>query len=153
MWTHPGKKLLFMGGEFAERSEWSHDRSLDWDLLREGSHRGVQSLVRDLNVLYRQVRALHVLDCEAAGFEWIDGGDAERSALSYLRLGGPDDGPVAVVCNFTPVVRARYRVGVPRPGRWRIALATDAEAAPASPARKLSWRRTSPPTAVLVPST
>ena len=90
MWTHPGKKLLFMGGEFAQEREWSHDRALDWHLLSDASHRGMQNLVRDLNRLYRHVPALHELDCEAAGFEWVEGGDArpERAGLLEARQRG-----------------------------------------------------------------
>jgi len=126
MWMHPGKKLLFMGCEFAQEREWSHDQSLDWDLLASAEHRGVQSLVRDLNALYRGERALHQLDCEAAGFSWIDAGNAEESVLVFLRLGEGDARPVLVACNFTPVVRHAYRVGVPRGGVWSERLNTDA---------------------------
>ncbi len=118
MWTHPGKKLLFMGGEFGQEREWNHDQSLDWHLLADASHRGVQSLVRDLNKLYRSCPALHQLDCEPEGFEWIDASDANQSILSYMRKGGPGDDPVVVVCNFTPVARHEYRLGVPDSGRW-----------------------------------
>ena len=95
MWTHPGKKLLFMGGEFAQEREWNHDQSLDWHLLDDPQHRGVQALVRDLNRLYRELPALHVLDAEPAGFEWIDADDADHSVYAFLRNGGPDDAPVA----------------------------------------------------------
>ena len=126
-WTHPGKKLLFMGCEIAQEREWNHDASLDWHLLASPAHRGVQALVRDLNRVYRETPALHARDCEPSGFEWVDGGDARNSVLSFLRLGNDGDAPVLVVCNFTPVVRARYRVGVPRPGTWRELLNTDAE--------------------------
>lgn len=127
MWTHPGKKLLFMGGEFGQEREWNHDQSLDWHLLADASHRGVQSLVRDLNRVYRSTPALHQHDCEPAGFEWIDGGDSKQSILSYVRYGGPDVAPVIVVCNFTPVVRHNFRIGVPKAGRWLERLNTDAE--------------------------
>jgi 1,4-alpha-glucan branching enzyme len=126
MWTHPGKKLLFMGGEFAQEREWSHDRSLDWHLLDDPAHRTLQSLVRDLNRLYREVPALHLRDAEPSGFEWVDATDADNSVYSYVRHGGPDDPPVLVVCNFTPVVRHAYRVGVPRDGAWVERLNTDA---------------------------
>lgn len=126
MWMHPGKKLLFMGGEFAQEREWRHDHSLDWHLLDEAPHRAMQDLVRDLNRLYRELPALHVHDADPAGFAWVDGGDADNSAYSFLRYGRPDDAPVLVLCNFTPVVRHDYRVGLPRAGRWVERLNTDA---------------------------
>jgi 1,4-alpha-glucan branching enzyme len=127
MWTHPGKKLLFMGGEFAQEKEWSHDHSLDWHLLADPSHRGMQSLVRDLNHLYRGTPALHALDCEPAGFEWVAGDAAAHSVLAYLRKGNAGANPVLVVCNFTPNVRDNYRVGVPEGGRWAERLNTDGD--------------------------
>ncbi|HYF59357.1 MAG TPA: 1,4-alpha-glucan branching enzyme, partial [Burkholderiaceae bacterium] len=130
MWTQPGKKLLFMGGEFGQRSEWDHDRGLDWHLLDDPSngalHRGLQSLVRDLNALYASTPALHAFDCESRGFEWIDCNDAANSVVSWLRLGADPSDCVLVVCNFTPVIRDAYRVGVPRAGRWREVLNGDA---------------------------
>jgi 1,4-alpha-glucan branching enzyme len=126
MWTHPGKKLLFMGGEFAQEREWNHDRSLDWHLLADASHRNVQALVRDLNRLYREVTALHEHDCEPEGFEWIDGGNADESVISYLRKGSHAAQPVLVICNFMPLVRHRFKVGVPFGGSWRERLNTDA---------------------------
>lgn len=126
MWTHPGKKLLFMGCEFGQLREWTHDHSLDWHLLDEASHRGVQTLVRDLNGLYRSLPALHALDCEPGGFAWVDGGNANDSVLVYLRKGRGNNDVALVVCNFTPVVRQGYRIGVPRPGRWTLRLNTDA---------------------------
>ena len=125
MWTQPGKKLLFMGGEFGQDREWNHDQSLDWHLLADASHRGVQSLVRDLNQLYRSMPALHQLDCEPAGFEWIDGGNAAQSLLSYIRHGEPGTTPVVVVCNFTPQVHRGFRLGVPKGGRWIEKLNSD----------------------------
>jgi 1,4-alpha-glucan branching enzyme len=128
MWTQPGKKLLFMGGEFAQEREWSHDGALDWHLLADPSHRGMQSLVRDLNRLYRATPALHALDCEPAGFEWVEGGNAAQSVLAYLRRAGIGARPVLVVCNFTPLVRHNYRVGVPEDGRWAERLNTDGTA-------------------------
>jgi 1,4-alpha-glucan branching enzyme len=128
MWTHPGKKLLFMGCEFAQEREWSHDHSLDWHLLADPGHRGIQNLVRDLNDIYRTLPALHQRDCDPAGFEWIDGGNANDSALVYLRKGGEGTPPVLVVCNFTPVVRHDFRVGLPQGGEWRERLNTDAGA-------------------------
>ncbi len=126
MWTHPGKKLLFMGGEFAQEREWNHDQSLDWHLLDDAMHAGVQRLVRDLNRLYRQTPALHELDTEPAGFEWIEGNDADNSVFSFLRRGKGDGEPVLVVTNMTPVVRNGYRLGAPHAGQWREILNTDA---------------------------
>jgi 1,4-alpha-glucan branching enzyme len=128
MWTHPGKKLLFMGGEFAQEREWSHDHALDWHLLADWRHRGMQNLMRDLNRLYRDTPALHALDCEPAGFEWIEGGDAAQSVLAYLRRGTTGARPVLVVCNFTPIMRDSYRVGVPDGGRWAERLNSDGDA-------------------------
>ncbi|QNM96083.1 1,4-alpha-glucan branching protein GlgB [Chitinimonas koreensis] len=124
MWAHPGKKLLFMGGEFAQQREWNHDASLDWHLLGEARHAGVQALVRDLNRLYREQTALHALDCAAAGFEWVCGDDAEQSVLAWLRHDGRG-GHLLAVSNFTPVTRHGYRLGVPRAGCWHEALNTD----------------------------
>jgi len=123
MWGHPGKKLLFMGQEFAQASEWNHDGQLPWDLLGEPSHAGVQNLIRDLNLLYRSEPALHRLDCEAAGFEWLVHADAEASVLAWLRR---DDAgrEVIVVSNFTPLPRPGYRIPVAG-GRWKERLNTD----------------------------
>ena len=125
MWAHPGKKLLFMGGEFAQEREWNHDQSLDWHLLDDPMHAGVQRLIRQLNGLYRDLPALHELDCEPAGFEWIESNDADNSVFSFLRRGRGDAKPVLVICNFTPMVRHGYRIGAPTPGRWRTILNTD----------------------------
>jgi 1,4-alpha-glucan branching enzyme len=126
MWAHPGKKLLFMGGEFGQEREWNHDRSLDWHLLDDPDHAGLQRLVRDLNELYRETPALHALDCEPAGFAWIEGGDTEHSVFSFERRDGEGQS-VVVVCNLTPVVRHDYAIGVPSAGAWRERLNTDAE--------------------------
>ena len=126
MWTHPGKKLLFMGGEFAQEREWNHDQSLDWHLTDDPMHRGVQRLVADLNRLYRDQPALHRLDCDPAGFEWIDASDADQSVIVYLRKSDDGAAPVVVVCNLTPAVRHDYRIGVPQAGGWRELLNTDA---------------------------
>ena len=126
MWTHPGKKLLFMGGEFAQEREWNHDQSLDWHLLDDPMHSGVQKLVADLNRLYRDTPALHRMDCDPEGFEWIDASDAAQSVLVYLRKSDDGRNPAVVICNLTPILRDDYRVGVPLPGRWREALNTDA---------------------------
>jgi 1,4-alpha-glucan branching enzyme len=127
MWAHPGKKLLFMGGEFGQRREWNHDQSLDWHLLGDGPyHRGVMDLVRDLNRLHRSEPALHELDAEPAGFAWMDCADAEQSVVSFVRRARDPGDFVLVVCNFTPVPRHRYRVGVPAPGHYRERLNSDA---------------------------
>jgi 1,4-alpha-glucan branching enzyme len=125
-WAQPGKKLLFMGGEFAQRREWDHDGQLQWDLLEHASHRGVQQLLRDLNALHVRLPALHELDCEPAGFEWIDASDAEQSTLTFLRRASSTDEVVLVACNFTPTPRHNYRVGVPGGGFWEEVLNTDA---------------------------
>jgi len=125
MWGYPGKKLLFMGGEFAQQAEWNHDRALDWQLLDAPAHRGVQGLVGDLNRAYRAHPALHARDCEPDGFRWIVADDADASVFAWLRL-APDASEVAVLCNFTPVPRHGYRIGLPAAGRWREILNTDA---------------------------
>jgi 1,4-alpha-glucan branching enzyme len=124
MWTHPGKKLLFMGGEFGQQAEWNHDRALDWALLDQPAHRGVQALVRDLNRLYTGRSALHRLDHAREGFEWIDADDAAGSTLLWLRHDGLG-GTLLVACNFTPVPRHGLRVGVNGAGRWREVLNSD----------------------------
>ncbi len=126
MWGHPGKKLLFMGQEFGQRAEWNFDQSLDWHLLAEASHRGVQTLIRDLNRVYRNTPALYARDCESDGFQWIVGGDAEQSVFAWLRFGAPGDQPVAVISNMTPVPRSSYRIGLPTAGRWIEILNSDA---------------------------
>ena len=126
--THPGKKLMFMGGEFAQEREWDHNSSLDWHLLDDPMHLGVQSLVRDLNGLYRELPALHQRDCEADGFEWIDCTDVDKSIISFVRRGAEPEDVVVVVCNFTPVVRKGYRIGVSDPGVYEERLNTDSSA-------------------------
>jgi 1,4-alpha-glucan branching enzyme len=126
MYAQPGKKLLFMGDEFAQWGEWQHENGLDWGLTRYDRHEGMQRLVGDLNRLYQAEPALHVLDCDGAGFEWIDGGDAENSVLTFLRKGPAGVSPVLIACNFTPVPRQGYRIGVPTKGTWRLLLSTDA---------------------------
>ncbi len=118
MWTHPGKKLLFMGNELAQEREWNHDTSLDWHLLADPLHRGVQQAVRDLNRLYRELPALHERDTEPEGFQWILAGDAAQSTLAYLRRGRDPRDIAVIVCNFTPVPRHDFLVGAPRSGRW-----------------------------------
>jgi len=124
MWGHPGKKLLFMGCEFAQSREWNHDQSLDWHLLQHAPHSGVQRLVRDLNQLYKSNPALHSQDFTGEGFEWIDHDDARRSVLSFLRKGRGGE-RMLVVCNFSPTVHQGFRVGVPAAGQWRERLNTD----------------------------
>jgi 1,4-alpha-glucan branching enzyme len=126
MWGHPGKKLLFMGCEFAQGVEWNHDESLDWHLTDTPEHGGIQNLVRDLNVLFRNTPALHELDCKPEGFEWIEENAAEESVFAWVRYGTDGTAPVLVVCNFTPVERTSRRVGVPQSGRWAERLNTDA---------------------------
>ncbi|MGQ9571880.1 MAG: 1,4-alpha-glucan branching protein GlgB [Dehalococcoidia bacterium] len=126
MYAQPGKKLLFMGGEFGQWREWHHDESLHWHLAQYDRHAGLQQLVKDLNHLYRTEPALHELDCDPAGFEWIDANDSESSVLSFIRKGRSTDDIVLVVCNFTPVPRDDYRVGVPRGGFWQQLLSSDA---------------------------
>ncbi len=125
MWGYPGKKLLFMGQEFAQRREWSEARALDWDLRHSAPHEGVRRLVRDLNRLYAEKPALHARDCEGEGFEWLVVDDAQNSVFAWLRK-APGAAPIAVVCNMTPIARAPYRVPLPRDGRWREILNSDA---------------------------
>ncbi|MGH8266595.1 MAG: alpha amylase C-terminal domain-containing protein, partial [Steroidobacteraceae bacterium] len=125
MWTHPGKKLLFMGGEFGQRREWHHEESLEWHVLRYPLHAGVQRWIRDLNRLYRGTPALYELDFSDAGFQWIDCDDADVSVIAYLRKSRAGEA-VVVACNFTPVPRERYQIGVPRGGGWRERLNSDA---------------------------
>jgi 1,4-alpha-glucan branching enzyme len=126
MWGHPGKKLLFMGCEFGQPEEWNHQSQINWDAAGRPEHRGIAALVRDLNALYRTTPALHRFDCEARGFEWIDGGDADNSVLSFIRHGDEGDAPVVVVCNFTPVERTDHRIGFPVAGHWAEVINTDA---------------------------
>src|SRR6476661_8304043 len=126
MYGHPGKKLLFMGGEFGQEREWSHDHSLDWHLLQNPKHAGVQALIRDLNRLYREVPALYELDCDPTGFEWLVMHDADRSVFAWLRKGHETSERCVVVVNFTPQVYRDYRVRVPFAGKWREVLNTDA---------------------------
>jgi 1,4-alpha-glucan branching enzyme len=126
MWGHPGKKLLFMGGEIAQWDEWSHDREIAWDLVQYPRHRGIQKLMTDLNKLLVAERALHQRDTVGTGFRWVVGDDTENSVFAFLRYGNDETRPVLVVSNFTPVPRRGYGIGVPRPGRWRELLNSDA---------------------------
>jgi 1,4-alpha-glucan branching enzyme len=125
MWGYPGKKLLFMGQEFAQRDEWSEARQLDWQVLDHAPHRGVRQLVRDLNYLYRSRPALHARDCEPEGFSWLVVDDSQNSVFAWLRT-APGGNPVAVISNFTPVPRENYRVPLPMAGQWREIMNTDA---------------------------
>jgi len=125
-WAQPGKKLLFMGGEFAQRDEWCHERSLDWHLTQWEPHAGVSRLIADLNRVYRREPALYQLDFDPAGFQWVDCNDSSQSVLSFLRLDRTGREGVLVVVNFTPVPREGYRIGVPWGGVWRETINTDA---------------------------
>ena len=126
MYGQPGKKLLFMGGEIGQWREWLHDSSVDWHLLQYAPHAGMQKWVGDLNFLYRAEPALHELDCDPAGFEWVDANDGDASALTFLRKARSTGDVFLVACNFTPVPRHNYRVGVPREGFWKEMLNSDA---------------------------
>jgi 1,4-alpha-glucan branching enzyme len=127
MFGHPGKKLLFMGGEFAQWNEWYHETNLDWHLLQYPPHQGIQKLVRDLNAVYAAEKALHEVDFDRHGFEWVDFQDWAISVISFLRRGRTTGDIILVICNFTPVVRENYRIGVPAGGTWREILNTDSE--------------------------
>jgi 1,4-alpha-glucan branching enzyme len=127
MWSHPGKKLLFMGDEFGQRSEWQHEGALEWNLLQYPEHASLLHWIGDLNRCYTRERALHEADFEQSGFEWILVEDAEESVIAFLRKSRDGSSLIMVVCNFTPVPRERYRIGVPRPGYWREILNSDAQ--------------------------
>jgi 1,4-alpha-glucan branching enzyme len=126
MWAHPGKKLLFMGGEFGQGAEWAHDRSLDWHLLENSAHRGVQQLMRDMGSRYSETAALWERDHSPEGFHWVDAGNADQNVLSFLRFDA-HGGPLVCVANLSPNVHHEYRVGLPRGGRWLETLNTDSE--------------------------
>ena len=125
MWTHPGKKLLFMGCEFGQKREWQHDESLEWHVLQYPLHAGVKNLVSDLNRLYRKTPALYELDFTGDGFQWIDANNGDMSVIVFLRKSRSGDFAL-VACNFTPVPRDNYQIGVPRGGRWIERLNSDA---------------------------
>jgi 1,4-alpha-glucan branching enzyme len=125
MWAHPGKQLLFMGCELGQEAEWSHQRSIDWESLADPNHQGVQALVRDLNRVYREHPALWERDSSPEGFAWIDPNDVDGNVLSFIRYSATG-APLVCLCNFSPVPRNDYRVGLPRVGRWTEALNTDA---------------------------
>ncbi|ACZ38527.1 1,4-alpha-glucan branching protein GlgB [Sphaerobacter thermophilus] len=126
MWAQPGKKLLFMGGEFGQWQEWNHDGSVQWDLIQYAPHQGIQRLVEDLNRLYREQPALHERDFDPEGFAWIEANDAEQSVVTFLRRGRAEVSEIVAAFNFTPVPRHNYIIGVPRFGRWREILNSDA---------------------------
>ncbi|TAM82873.1 MAG: 1,4-alpha-glucan branching protein GlgB [Acidobacteria bacterium] len=126
MYAQPGKKLLFMGGEFGQVREWSHDESLEWHVLQYPSHSGLHKWVEDLNQTYRREPALYEIDSDPAGFEWIDCGDSDQSVLTFIRKGHSTDDVILVACNFTPVPRTNYRIGVPRGGYWHEIANSDA---------------------------
>lgn len=126
MWMQPGKKLLFMGCEFAQPEEWNHDAELNWHAAEQPANKGIQTLIRDLNTLYRDTPALHVNDCAPEGFAWVHN-DPAQSTIGFLRYGEAGDAPVLVMCNFTPVERTNFRVGVPEAGFWEEVLNSDAD--------------------------
>jgi 1,4-alpha-glucan branching enzyme len=126
MWAHPGKKLLFMGSELAQEWEWNHDGELDWGVLDLPGHAGMQSLVRDLNRVYRAEPALYELDFEPGGFRWLEANDAQHNIVAFLRLSAGRERSLACVCNFSPVPREQFRLGLPHGGFWREAVNTDA---------------------------
>ena len=148
MYTHPGTKLLFMGGEFGQPSEWSLEKGLDWSMLDHAPHRGIKAFVKAVNELYRDTPALHERQFEPGGFEWLEAGDAESSVLSYVRRGVDDESTAVVVHNFTPVVRSPFRIGLPHGGTWSLALNSDEEAfggsgvspAPLREAEAVGWQ-------------
>jgi 1,4-alpha-glucan branching enzyme len=127
MYAQPGKKLMFMGDEFGQVREWAHDTSLEWHVLQYRNHSGLQNWVGQLNRVYRSEPALHLLDTNPAGFEWVDCNDNMTSTISLLRKSESPKDTVLVVCNFTPITRVGYRVGVPEGGYWRELLNSDAE--------------------------
>jgi 1,4-alpha-glucan branching enzyme len=125
MFAHPGKKLLFMGCEFAQDREWNHDQSLDWHLLKEAPHAGVHLLMRDLNHFYCHTPALYQLDFVPEGFEWLEHNDSQNSVISFMRKGHDSNTFIVAVCNFTPTVWKGYRLGVPKPGTYHERINTD----------------------------
>src|SRR5436190_16114976 len=127
MWAHPGKRLLCMGGEFGQENGWRSEGSLDWHLLERPEHSGVQSLVRDLNLRYRDEPALWELDFDPAGFRWLEPNDAAGNVFIFMRLSDGGDRQLVCACNLSPVPRPGYRIGLPRSGRWTELLNTDSE--------------------------
>ena len=127
MYAQPAKKLMFMGGEFGQWGEWNHDGSIDWHLLDLPLHSGVHRAVSDLNRLYRDLPALHELDCSPDGFEWLDANDSMQSVLTFIRQDRKFGQRVIAAFNFTPMVRYNYRIGAPLPGIWKEIFNSDAE--------------------------
>jgi 1,4-alpha-glucan branching enzyme len=127
MWAHPGKQLLFMGGELAQDREWNHDRSLDWHLLDDEGHLGMQRLVADLNKTYKGVPALWEYDSSPDGFRWIDANDADNNVLSFYRTGSSDERHLVCVCNLSPIPRMGFRLGLPSGNAYREIVNTDSE--------------------------
>ncbi len=127
MWAHPGKQLLFMGGEIGQFDEWSHDRSVDWHLVDHPEHAGIQRLVRDINVVYREKPALHERDVSPEGFRWIDAGNADQNVISFIRYDAHGHPGLVCVANFSPVVYDDFRVGLPLEGHWREVINSDAD--------------------------
>ncbi len=125
MYTHPGTKLIFQGGEFGQSAEWNFDQSLDWHLLDYKPHKGLQNFVKDLNTFYKQTPALYEKGFSEEGFEWINYGDHENSVMSYIRKGHDEINDLIVVCNFTSVVRENYKIGIPRKGKLKQVLNSD----------------------------
>ena len=125
MWAYAGKKLLFMGGEFAQWKEWNHDAGLDWAALAGERHQGMQRLVRDLNLVYRHEPSLYQVDFDWKGFQWIDANDSDNSVLSFIRYSENRQQCIIVICNLTPVVHRGYRLGVPQSGRYRELINSD----------------------------
>ncbi len=144
MTAYPGKKLLFMGGELGQRREWDHEQSLDWDLLEYPSHQGIKRWVKEINGLYRNTPALYSKDFDPAGFEWVSCDDVENSVLAFLRKGIPSDPTILVLCNFTPVPRHNYRVGVPSGGWWEEILNSDSTVYGGSGQGNMGGREASP---------
>ncbi|MFH0753458.1 MAG: alpha amylase C-terminal domain-containing protein, partial [Candidatus Omnitrophota bacterium] len=127
MYGHPGKKLVFMGQEFAQRLEWNHDRSLDWHLLEQKAHQQMQRWLKELNYFYKTDPAMYENDFDSRGFEWMDCCDWERGIISYIRWADSSVSPVLVVCNFTPLPRTDYKIGIPLGGFWKEVLNSDAK--------------------------
>ncbi|HEB49210.1 MAG TPA: 1,4-alpha-glucan branching protein GlgB [Desulfobulbus sp.] len=143
MWTYSGKKLLFMGGEFGQWQEWNYDRQLEWEALKAPNHQGLKRFVRDLNLVYRSEPALYENDFDWSGFSWIDANDSDNSVLSYVRYARDREDFLVVVCNFTPVVRKEYRIGVPRGGEYRELINSDLDVYQGSGIRNPSPLRSS----------
>jgi 1,4-alpha-glucan branching enzyme len=125
MYGFPGKKMLFMGNDFGQRDEWNHDQSIDWHLAQYPPHAGIQKWVTDLNKVYRSESALHQVDFHYTGFEWIDFRDSASSVISFLRKSYDGKQKVVIVCNFTPIPRYNYRIGVPEKGKYKEILNSD----------------------------